>query len=173
MNGAAVSDAAHGVPATSVIVREWNEWEAGLPDWLRVVRALDEDIWELVASTTAATATPVLEALERFWPAGFFEVVPEKYLKASFNTEFLSCLSSAVLGMLMYNLLFLLHCLNASNCAIFSVLLSSLSCLLCNNALRRISGKCRQVTTHARPSATRPQCIIPHLTSHSYWTTFG
>ena len=58
----------------------------------------------------------------------------------------------------MYNLLFLLHFLNAFNCAIFSVLLSSLSCLLCNNALRRISGKCRQVTTLARPSATRPQC---------------
>ncbi len=50
---------------------------AGLPELLRVVRALDGDIWELVASNTAATATPVLEALERFWPASFFEVVPE------------------------------------------------------------------------------------------------
>ncbi len=74
MNGAAVSDAARGVPATSVIVREWNEWGAGLPDWLRVVRALDGYVWEVVASNSAATATPVLEALERFLPARFFEV---------------------------------------------------------------------------------------------------
>ena len=74
MDGAADSGPARGVPATSVIVREWNEWGAGLPDWLRVVRALDGDIWEMVASNSAATATPVLEALERFLPASFFEV---------------------------------------------------------------------------------------------------